>query len=221
MKKEWVVKDGVVGTAHQSREGHLVDFRPGIGPTLYDQGHRACFRPAKGVCAPALDLGGGVEVSRVPSQTPGRETVTYRLYFLDTWFLGEISVLSEEARQKRDEDYARKELYAEALSAIQQEILNRICEMTPEEAWHRARLTHRDIGRLSVGKGDMDAIATRVVASVHPAPVAVHGKVLSELRIKLLAHNEALRIRQAHAIRMKATRTASYGMLDTVDVDVL
>lgn len=60
--KEWIVREGVVGTAHLNRDGKWVDFRPArsvraeVSP--YTQKHvaRVTYRPARGVDAESITV---------------------------------------------------------------------------------------------------------------------------------------------------------------------
>ncbi len=60
MKKFWTVQDGVLGTAHTSREGKTVDFRPmsRVEANVRPGGYALVVQPGKGVdCAPLVLAG--------------------------------------------------------------------------------------------------------------------------------------------------------------------
>ncbi len=200
MEKFWTTKDGIIGTAHRSRDGKVVDFRPGEVEFQYNQ-PAFIVRPPKGQ-EKTIDLlwVGGEAIRRVAHTRLDDDIVedTYE----GTW---EGVVLSaswrhysaspqkaEEYRKKREAEEQERARGWEILATIsEKEIASKILEHGGQKV----------VGKLRSGRADIGTLAKSAIHDL----VAPHGEVgimawaLEPLRGRdLEALEEAVFAEEAH-----------------------
>lgn len=221
MKKFWTVQNGVVGTAHKSRDGRTVDFRPGGEPCLRESpivGGRNIIEvfPSKGVLIEPLGLELGSHCSRkvvvrkdYPNQ--GQQVVKETFY---TRFMGvEVSAIKGQVYEWYDlaakaEFEAHQEARWAADRARWQEENDRettFAEKFPREKF-REKATRREVSQLRSGRLSINKLLARIIMGeaenalgkindgvVYGAINQISEEQLEVITMDILGHDDHLR----------------------------
>lgn len=167
MKKQWVVQDGIIGTAHQSRTGRMVDFRPA---TVVWQDGQIVIRPPKRQMLDPIQLAPSRKetiTEREDCPRKGQRQVKEILYAV---YMGlEISVASPVRSEWYDTE--AKIEYDRWLEEVKKQSEDQ------EKAWlvfaksltyeELARgVTAREVGRLRSGRAQPDGVLYRVLTTM-------------------------------------------------------
>ncbi|HWQ59687.1 MAG TPA: hypothetical protein VN420_00875 [Candidatus Fimivivens sp.] len=168
MEKFWTVQNGLIGTAHENRNGTVVDFRPATIQSLEEYGKSLIrITPAKGVRIEIVTLA-AEEVVRIDEKKdqPKKGMVTFNEEF-HAGFLG-VSVKALTPKRSEWYDPTARQEEAEREQAAQKILQS---EEEAHEAFFEgltfekiaARVTRRELGRIKSNKARADQVVSRIL----------------------------------------------------------
>ncbi|NTW15374.1 MAG: hypothetical protein HGA38_03315 [Candidatus Moranbacteria bacterium] len=168
MEKFWTVQNGLIGTAHNNRDGKVADFRPATIQSLEEYGKSLIrITPAKGVRIEIVTLA-AEEVVRVDEEKdqPEKGMVTFREEFRAKFLGVSVKALTPKKSEWYDsaaqQEEAGREQAAQKILLAEEEAHKAFLEgLTFEEIV--ARVTRREIGRIKSGKARADQVVDRIL----------------------------------------------------------
>ncbi|NTW30025.1 MAG: hypothetical protein HGA33_02020 [Candidatus Moranbacteria bacterium] len=168
MEKFWTVQNGLIGTAHTTRDGVVADFRPATIQAREEYEKKLIrITPAKGVQIETVTLA-AEQVVRVDEEIdqPKKGMVTFNEEF-HAEFLGvSVKALTCKKNEWYDpsarQEEAEQEQASEALFKAEEEARKAFLEgLSFEEI--AARVTRRKFGRIISGRASVNRVVDRIL----------------------------------------------------------